>query len=154
MILKTTNKLVIDYRAREWCKMPYPDHPKGCPNYDKKEGCPTSVQLVEDYFDLTKDHYFVVVQFDLGSHIEKMKGKHPKWSDRQARCVLYWQGSVNKILKEECKLHTFQQAGLLSNLCPEAMGVNVIKTCKALGLPIKPRPTDTVFKVAMLGAMK
>jgi len=31
------------------------------------------------------------------------------------------------------------------------MGINVIKTCKAIGLPIKPRPTDTVFKVSMLG---
>ena len=154
MIFKTTNNLVIDYRARDWCKLPYPDHPKGCPMYNHKVGCPPQAPLVSDYFDLNKDHYFVVVQFDLRAHIGKMKAKYPAWSDRQARCVLYWQGSVNRTLKEKCKLHSFQQGGLLYNLCPEAMGVNVIKTCKALGLPIKPRPTDTVFKVGMLGAIK
>ena len=154
MIFKTTNELVIDYRAREWCKLPYPDHPKGCPNYGRKSGCPPKAPLIGDYFNLNEDHYFVIVQFDLEAHINKMITKHPHWSNRQARCVLYWQGSVNKILKEECKLYAFQQGGLQYNLCPEAMGVNVIKTCRALGLPIRPRPIDIVFKVAMLGAIK
>ncbi len=83
-----------------------------------------------------------------------MKAKHPQWSDRQAKCVLYWQGGVNKALREECQLYVSQRCGLVYNLCPEAMGVNVIKTCKAIGLPIKPRPVDTVFKVGLLGVMK
>ena len=154
MIFKTTTKLVLDNRARDWCKLPYPDHPKGCPNYGKKQGCPPQAPLVGDYFNLNEDHYFVVVQFDLGKHIERMKNKHPSWSDRQAKCVLYWQGGVNKALREECQFYVAQQGGLVYNLCPEAMGVNVIKTCKAMGLPIKLRPTDTVFKVGMLGTMK
>ena len=153
MILETTGKLVLDNRARDWCKLSYPDHPKGCPNYNKKRGCPPQAPFIGDYFDLTKNHYFVVVQFDLGSHINRMKARHRNWSDRQARCVLYWQGSVNKTLREECELYALQRE-LIYNLCPEAMGVNVIKTCKAFGIPIKPRPTDTVFKVGMLGIIK
>lgn len=153
MIFKTTNKLVIDYRAMDWCRLPYPDHPKGCPNYDKKAGCPSTAPRIEDYFDLDKDHYFVVVQFDLGSHIERMLTKHPRWSDRQARCVLYWQAGVNKKLREESEIYADQRF-MIYNTCPEAMGVNVIKTCKNIGLPIKPRPTDTVFKVAMMGNPK
>ncbi|KKK81159.1 hypothetical protein LCGC14_2816310, partial [marine sediment metagenome] len=32
-ILEVTNDLIIDHRAREWCKLPYPNHPRGCPNY-------------------------------------------------------------------------------------------------------------------------
>ncbi|MBA7693079.1 hypothetical protein ES703_101654 [subsurface metagenome] len=152
MIFKTN--IVIDYRAREWCRLPYPDHPRGCPNYGRKSGCPPQAPLVENYFDVSKDHYFVVVQFDLDSHVSKMKENHPLWSDRQARCVLYWQSTVNKQLREECQFYTRQRNGFVYNLCPEAMGVNVIETCKAIGLPIKARPVDTVFKVAMLGCLK
>jgi len=154
MIFKTTAQLVLDDRARGWCKLPYPDHPKGCPNYGKKQGCPPQAPLVGDYFDLNENHYFVVVKFDLGAHIKKMITRHPNWTNRQARCVLYWQGSVNKSLRYECQFYMTQHFGTNYNLCPEAMGVDVIKTCKALGLLIKPRPTDTVFKVGMLGAMK
>ncbi len=151
MIFKTTNKLILDERARDWCKLPYPGHPKGCPNFNHKEGCPPQAPLVGDYFNLRKDHYFVVVQFDLGAHIDRMMEGHPHWSNRQARCVLYWQGGVNKNLKDECEFYKAQRYGTVYNICPEAMGVNVIKTCKILGLPIKPRPTNTVFKVGMLG---
>ena len=154
VIFKVKNELVLDIRAREWCLLPYPDHAKGCPNYNKKQGCPPQSPFVGDYFDLNRDSYFVIVQFDLESHINKMKMKHPNWSDRQARCVLYWQGGVNKRLRERCQFYTSQRLGLTYNICPEAMGVNVIKTCKAIGLPIKPRPTDTVFKVGMLGVRK
>lgn len=145
--------VVIDYRAREWCKLPYPDHPKGCPNYGKKSGCPPQASLVENYFDMGKDHYFVAVKFDLFSHISRMKEKHPLWSERQAKCCLYWQSTVNKQLRQECQFFT-EQYGLTHNLCPEAMGVNVIKTCQTAGLPIKARPVGVVYKVAMLGYLK
>lgn len=154
MIIKVTKLLVIDHRAREWCKLPYPDHPRGCPNYGKKEGCPPQAPLIGDYFDLTKAHYFVVVQFDLRAHISRMKSLHPDWSDRQARCVLYWQGGVNKQLKEQCQSWVAGLPGFLYTLCPEAMGIDVIRTCQLAGLPIEPLPIDTVFKVGMLGVRR
>lgn len=153
LIFKTNPYIVINHQAREWCKLPYPNHPGGCPNYGKKGGCPPLAPLVENYFEMDKDHYFVVVRFNMFSHVSKMKDKHPKWSDRQARCVLYWQSTVNKQLREECQSFT-EQYGLVYNLCPEAMGINVIKTCQAAGLPIKAKPTGVVFKVAMLGYLK
>ena len=34
---REVKELVIDMRAREWCKMTYPGHPNGCPNYDHKD---------------------------------------------------------------------------------------------------------------------
>lgn len=153
MIFKTSTKIVVDYRAREWCKLPYPDHPRGCPNYGRKSSCPPQAPLVENYFDMDQDHYFVAVKFDLFSHISKMKEKHPLWSDRQARCCLYWQSTVNKQLKEWCRLFV-EQYGLTYTLCPEAMGINVIETCKAIGLPIRARPVGTIYKVAMLGYLR
>lgn len=147
------DRLIIDYRAREWCKLPYPNHPLGCPNYDHRANCPPSAPLVEDYFDLTQPLWLVVVAFDLHGHIERMKARHPDWSDRQAKCVLYWQNRVNK----ELELNASQFAhhnGLIYTLCPEAMGVQVIKTAKRIGIPIKPRPFDYVYKIALIGNSK
>jgi len=152
MILNTSSNLVVDYRARDWCKLPYPDHPNGCPNYNKKQGCPPQAPLIERYFNLHKDHFFVIVIFNLGHHVNKMLEKHPNWSERQARCVLYWQGTVNKQLRLECEGYA-KQFNLVYNSCPEAMGVDVIKTCKNLGLPIKQQPSNIVFKIGMLGEL-
>lgn len=150
-LYEITNDLVIDYRAREWCKLPYPNHPKGCPNYGKRLFCPPEAPLIEAFFDLSKQLWLVVVTFDLALHIHRMKTLHPDWSDRQARCVLYWQGSANKELKELCRHWVWSKPGTDYSLYPEAMGVNVIRTAKAIGLPIKARPMDTVFKIALMG---
>lgn len=143
-------KIIIDYRARDWCKLPYPDHPFGCPNYGVRNTCPPNAPLIENYFDLSQPLWFTIVAFDLSEHILKMKQKHPHWSDRQAKCVLYWQGSVNKELRL-ATTHFAKNNGLAYTLCPEAMGVQVIKTAKLVGIPIKPRPIDYVFKIALLG---
>jgi hypothetical protein len=93
--------------------------------------------------------WFVVVTFDLQTHINKMLSKHPDWSDRQARCVLYWQPKVNKQLENEAKLFCAFKP-LKYTTCPEAMGVNVIKTAKRLGLPISSRPQNIVYQIALV----
>ena len=143
-------RLVIDYRAREWCKLPYPNHPFGCPNYGMRDSCPPNAPLIQDYIDLSQPLWLTVIVFNLAEHILKMKQGHPSWSDRQAKCVLYWQGSVNKELRLQSS--RFAKANnLLYTLCPEAMGVQVIKTAQLIGIPIKPRPTDYVYKIALLG---
>ncbi len=138
-VVEITNKLIIDYRAREWCKLPYPDHPKGCPNYSHKATCPPQVCLVEDWCDLQKPMWFIIVPFNLKTHIEKMLSLHPNWTDRQARCVLYWQSRVNRQLEDKSKLFTFGK-NLIFTICPEAMGVNVIKTLRNMNFTIVPRP--------------
>ena len=112
---------IIDYSVRGLCKNPYHNHPKGCPNWGKDK-CPPIIAKLEDFFDTTQPMYFIWNEFDLGSHIEKMKEKHPDWTDYQLRCVLYWQPKARKQLKEEIikfkKLHPeyFVSTG------PEAMG--------------------------------
>ena len=143
-------ELVIDYRAREWCKLSYPLHPRGCPNYGRKDTCPPTVALIPDFVDLNRHVWLVAIEFDLASHVQRMLDLHPKWSDRQARCVLYWQPRVNKMLRED--VQTFSTlAGATYTLCPEAMGVDVIKTARKCGIPIKAQPTDTVYKIALMG---
>ncbi len=145
------NNLRINYKAREWCKLPYPNHPKGCPNYRRRDTCPDKAPLIEDFIDVSKPKILLTVEFDLGRYIERMRDKHPDWTDRQLRCVLYWQGSVNKELRLLIKA-TFDLNNLLRiTSCPEAMGVNVIETARLAGLPVELKPKNRVYKIAIGG---
>ncbi|MEM5766284.1 MAG: hypothetical protein QW423_01460 [Candidatus Aenigmatarchaeota archaeon] len=44
LVLKL-REVVVDYRSRSWCKLPYPNHHCGCPDYDKKQ-MPTQSSIV------------------------------------------------------------------------------------------------------------
>ena len=99
IIKEITNKIVIDLRARDWCKLKYPNHPKGCPNYNHKDICPPKIGLFKEYFNMNKPIYLVAVPFNLTEHANRMKEIHPNWSVKQCKCVLYWQGKVKKHLR-------------------------------------------------------
>jgi predicted metal-binding protein len=147
--------LFITDKTWEWCQLPYPDHPKGCPNYGKKVGCPPQCPKLSEYFDTKKTMWLVITEFNLGEWANKMKEKHPNWSDRQARCCLYWQGKCRKRLKEGlAAIKKCFYNDTVHTLCPEAMGLNVIRTLRKLGVPIVSRPRDIVYKVAMFGYKK
>lgn len=152
MVVEITGTLDLDARARGWCKLPYPGHPKGCPNYDKSPECPPQVNWVQYVFDLSSPHWFVVERFDLGAHAARMLEAHPKWTDRQARNCLYWQNGVRKKLRAECH-RLIQQRGMgnLYTLIPEAMGVNVFTTARKHGIGLERNPQETVYKIALLG---
>lgn len=156
MILEVTDKLVINYRASEringrpaWCELPYPGHKKGCPNYGK--GCP--LPRVGDYFDLSRPHWFAIIRFDILDFSIRMKTKHPHWTERQCRCVLYWQNGVRKKLDEYCRKFIGDH-DLIFHKIPEAMGVNVILTMRKLKQPIEMKPEFSVCKIALIGSKK
>ena len=155
MIFDVTEKLIINPKARNWCTMPYPGHPHGCTNYGKKPTCPPDAPLVQNHFDLDYPHWFAVIAFDLASHKKRMFERHPKWSERQAVCVYYWQGKVRRALRSEAEGFTSELGlGATYTLTPEAMGVNVLETARRIGIPIKVKPTETVFKIALVGFEK
>jgi hypothetical protein len=52
-------KPIISYDLREVCLMPYHNHPKGCPNWNKKEGCPPQAEKIEDIIDIKKPIYVI-----------------------------------------------------------------------------------------------
>lgn len=152
IVIDTTNSLVVNSDAREWCRLPYPDHSYGCPNYDQRTSCPPQAPLVYDFIDSDGLCWLIVVAFDLQKHVARMKEAHPSWSDRQARCCLYWQGSVRKQLKSKAsQLATI--IGGVYTLCPEAMGVDVFSTLHKHNVPICRNPTETVYKVALVGCL-
>lgn len=142
--------IVYDERARNgvWCRAPYPGHTKGCPNF------PDCVKQHPDFKTLPDREWFAVVEdFDLKAHAERIKAKHPGWSERQARNVLYWQNGVRRQLRDKALKEYQPLSGDILLTIPEACGVNVFATMTKHGLVLKKNP-DTVHKIMLIGKVK
>ena len=142
-------KVLWTYKARDgtFCCLPYPDHPKGCPNFPT---CIENNELDDCYSPTQLQWYAMVEEFDLEAHAKNMKAKHPDWSKRQCECVLYWQGHVRKILREKAEKVCSEIGGCVVTLCPEALGVNVFGTMARVGIILRKNPT-LVRKIAFVG---
>lgn len=150
-VREVTGRLVVDYSIRNWCLYPYYGHPKGCPNWNKSEKCPPKVDYIDKIFDLEKRHWFVFVPFNIRDHSDIMKAKHPAWSEKQCRCVLYWQNSVRKKLREFTEEFIAGNKSLDYTMIPEASGVNVFRTCHRIGVMIRKNPKKVLYKISMIG---
>lgn len=127
-------KLVVSPKAREWCLLPYPGHPRGCPMFGRKPTCPPQAPMIQDFLDPSKSLYIVWAEFNLAAHAQRMKQAHPNWSERQCRCLLYWQQGVRAELRHNVQAAMMMTGTTEATLVPEAMGVNVYATCAASGL--------------------
>ena len=161
IVIIPLNAVYIDERSRDgtWCCAPYPNHPKGCPNFGKRDSCPPRAAKFEDIVDINKPLFAAIVRFDLKEHAQKMFERHKeKHKDEESyksmprgmqRNVLYWQNTVRKQLKRIA----YNVKGLLDDYIvleiPEANGVNVFKTMAAHGLKMKTDP-DIVYKVMLI----
>lgn len=130
-------KLIHNKKVPEWCRLPYQRHPKGCPNYGKKNVCPPQAPYITDVIDIKKPMYLVFSEFNLEAHMDKMKARHPTWSEAGLRNVLYWQKTSRKQLKERTGI----AKGLLKTnvviYLPEAAGVHVYATAFHSGLKLE-----------------
>ena len=145
---------VIDRSILKLCKTAYHGHPKGCPNLGKADRCPPKAPLFNHHYDLSFPVYAVINEFDLAAHMSRMAEKHPQWSDRQLRCVLYWQQTARKQLREKILVVMTENpalAGYTDTWCPEGMGVNVTETLAAVGITLEWPPEKIVRQVAFLG---
>jgi hypothetical protein len=150
-------KIVIDYSVRNLCARPYPNHPYGCPNFGKRLTCPPNSHFIDDIYDISCGFWVVWIDFDLGAHRRKMKKRHPDWSERQIDCCLYWQGTANKMLREEvadAEYYLDGRGGWQVSYCPEALGVNVTATMRNLKIDLEWPPKEIVRKVAIFGLQK
>lgn len=154
-MIPTEIKPVIDYSVRDLCIKPYHNHKKGCPNWNKKKGCPPTAEKIEDVIDLTQTVFCIYNKFNLGKHTNKMEEKHPKWSEYQLRCCLYWQGKARKELKEKIELfRQYFDSKYIVLTCPEAHGVNVTATMKQLGINLEWPPVRYSYQIALAGCPK
>ena len=143
-------RLVLSNNTSLWCKLPYHNHPKGCPNYGKK----CSPGKISDVFDMEKPIFIIHSEFDLESHEKMMKERHPDWTRPQCRNVLYWQPKSRKQLKERVGLF-LDAIDYHVEYCPELYGVNVFATCLLSGLKLeKTKDLKICRHVALVGQKK
>lgn len=145
---------VYDPAVRSLCRQAYPGHPKGCPNWNRRPSCPPHARLLIEVLDLSRPIYCAWNKFDLGAHAERMRAKHPEWSDRQVYCCLYWQGKARNQLGELIRDFLKDRPPLFVLRCPEANGVNVSETMEALGVHFEWPPRKWAYQVALLGTLK
>ena len=142
---------VIDVKMRQLCLKPYPGHTKGCPNWSKRDICPPRVPLLSDSIDLNFPVYAIYNVFDFAGHVSKMRAKHPKWSDRQVGCCLYWQSAARKQLRKKIKDFLYENPGLTIIQNPEAQGVNITTTMAMVGLKLEWPPENVTYQIVLAG---
>ena len=153
---------VIDPKVRGLCVKAYPRHPRGCPNFRSKAGCPPQAPLLADYFDLSRPTYAIWNVFPIGEHVRSMRLAHPTWSDAQLYCCLYWQPRARSQLGIEIVQFTSWLVGQLGNYnemveinrCPEAMGLDVSATMKSIGVTLEWPPREFAVQVALAGTLR
>lgn len=150
IILQVAPILIDPKDLLKLCKGKYPGHSKGCPNLGKCDRCPPKAPRYDVAFDLSAPVFAVVNEFGFKAHTDRMGVKHPEWSERQVRCVLYWQGTARKQLKEALEPILALLPDYVANWCPEGMGVDVTATLNAAGVGLEWPPERVARQVALL----
>ena len=144
----------IDLRVRKLCKSPYHGHPKGCPNYNKKKGCPPNSLIISKILKLDEKIYAIWSAFNFAKHRQRMKRLHPSWSQRQIECCLYWQNKARKSLQIEIARFKIKHHDYLILECPESHGIDVTHTMKRIGIELEWPPVYLVYQIAIAGESK
>jgi hypothetical protein len=110
---------------------------------------------IVDFMDTESPMYLVYAAFHLEGHADYMKARHPGWSERQCRNVLYWQQTVRVQLRR----NVYAAMTLLGldavTYCPEGMGVNVFVTARLAGIGLdKTRRIRMDRHIALIGHRK
>lgn len=151
-----------------WCTLPYPNHLNGCPNYNKNPLCPPNTQMLDDKLDDYNNFYLIYAKFQLDEYVEEMRNRHPNWSYRQASCVLYWQGSVKRRIKDRLKsifrknpnneFYMFASGSGFKEVfgnqdkiySMEAAGIDVFKTLKNNDIEFELKPRNFILLINLL----
>lgn len=137
----------------ELCRLKYPNHPYGCPNYGRKVGCPPTATFLKMLI-YPSPIYIIWNIYPFGRHVQKMKLRHPEWSERQARCCLYWQGTARKQLRVKVGEFLLVHPDMRIVWCPEASGVNVTKTMASVNEILEWPPKTIAYQVVLAGERK
>lgn len=153
---------VIDLDVRNLCFCPYGldektkcySHPKGCPNYGKKKGCPPLTPIIYEILDLSKPVFAIWNVFDFAEHCKRMQAKHLQWSKRQIECCLYWQPKARKQLKNKITkfLSEWPNYTIVGN--PEGAGVNLTATMKTICIELEWPPVTRTYQIVLGGVRK
>lgn len=143
-------EVVCDPQMKAHCLDPYQNHPKGCPNWNHKEGCPPHVPYFPDIY--SKDVFIAAIRFNFADYLSHKREIHPNWTERALKNPRHWQGHVNSELKnfliEELPKRQDITGEIIIN--PEALGVNLFKTCEKAGIILEHTPKNFVYKMVLI----
>lgn len=145
-------KLIWHPFIKTWCGKPYPNHPKGCPNFNKKIGCPMNNKNIDEIINVKKPIYIFGIGFDLENHRRIMKRKHPDWTEKQCGNVLYWQKGLRKKLKKLIQDFRISFPNYIVDTLPEGHGVNITRMLLNEEVPYTwDYPLRYVWQIAIAG---
>jgi hypothetical protein len=109
--------------------------------------------MFDQVFDIHNPFYAIYAIFDLAAHVERMRERHPDWSEAQLLCVLYWQSSAKKALNVcvDDFITQFRKEGFYITNAAEAMGVNLTQTMQNAGIMLEWPARKNVYKIAIAG---
>ena len=142
---------VIDLSVRCLCLKSYPGHSKGCPNYEKKEGCPPLTPTINQLINRECPVWIIWNVFDFAEHCKRMWAKHPRWSNRQIECCLYWQPKARKELRVTVNTFLSDRPNTSIVWNPEGAGVDVTATMKTIGTQLEWPPVIKTYQVVLAG---
>ena len=143
--------VALDPRVRGLCLRPYPGHPRGCPNFKLKPGCPPGAPLLDAVLCGASPVWAIINDHDLAAHAARLRARHPGWTDRQLRCCRYWQGTARARLEVEIAAFKAAHPECVVVRCPEALGVDVTATLRAAGVDLEWPPVMIARQVALAG---
>ncbi len=145
-------EVVCDPRIKAHCLDPYPAHPKGCPNWNYKEGCPPHIPYFPDVY--SQEVYIAAVRFNFAEYLAQKREKHPDWTDRALRNPRHWQGHTRSELHHFLEEELPNRQDILGEVIfnPEAMGVNLFATCRKAGIILEQTPTFFVYNIALIAS--
>ena len=157
-----------------WCYLEYPNHPDGCPNYCDKDWCPPKVAefpagadvssynvirghndemfLLKLKTDMEPTMWLFIRHFNLKAWVKKLRDKHPKMSDAQARIpYLYHDRVYTQIYADAERFRWTLGCPTILLRRPEANGVNLFATSRVNGGPqLEKNPQDDVYFMGIL----
>jgi predicted metal-binding protein len=166
------NAIKFTQKTKLWCCLPYPDHPNGCPNFDKNPLCPPKAPFLKNKLNKFNYFYLIIGRFNLSKYKEEMLIRHPSWSEKQAKCVLYWQSSAKRHIKDYIERiyekNSNRSFFLLSSgsgfkniripqekiYSMEAVGINVFKTLDNNNIEYELKPEKIILLVNLICSNK
>jgi predicted metal-binding protein len=171
------NSKIIQYsdivwheKVGDWCKLSYPEHPKGCPNYGKSETCPPNAPFLKEKLKQYEKFTLYYIRINYKGYIEYKLKQHPDWTLRNCRNVNRWQSSAKKYLRESIPIEIRESPNYFilwsgsgskksknqkikkesPKYAMESVGINVMSTFKQLGLDMDIKAVNMVTLVNLV----
>lgn len=145
------SKVIWHPHVKTWCGSGY-NGKKGCPNIGRSKYCPPNDKNIDEIIDINEEVYVFGLSFNLKFHANKLREKHPKWTQKQCYNIIYWQPKEKKRFK--VLINQFKKAHpkLVVDALPEGHGVNITRMMKDAHIPLSwDYPLDIVWRIAIAG---